>query len=485
MPIVLATSYGYEGIGDFAFIKNTGLEILKAHPDEKLIFISQPEGISIYREILKVDHPNISLMDIKTFNENLTQHKISISLYIEGPVFNLDMHTGDELARETIIGPDLLTYRTQDKIQLPVNTTVLLIPEYGKIDKTERALLALQHELKRQGITNINILRTGFSKVHRESGIYFNHQLVASDINDEIALEQLSAIKTDQVFMKTLIENGSLEALFQEHDVSLEYSKKNCDIFLRMHQAWSSIRKKDQIIIGIGGGKKKEQLTKLLPELKRQFSLISYFNMASGEELILFASEATTKHTSYRFIHVDKLAHDTLLLLIQLCGPIMGATGDASLAEALSARKVIAYECEEHKINLAKSLAIELQTVSSIPGDFFREFFHRPTTGAPRSLSKDAISFLQSDEAILAYHSTMQSIHDAFDLSQTLIETIKSIKDKASMARSLTSQATIHQPLALSSHSLFRLRKKKHRPKPNLCVLSEECEETEAHTKKL
>lgn len=431
MAIVLVTSFGYEGSGDFAFIKNTGLEILKAYPDEEIILVSQPEGIHIFKEVLKVEHPRIRLLNIQQFNEDVDTKRINIELYIEGPVFNVDMHTDDKLARATLIGPDLLKYKTKHKIKIPKGTPVLLMPEYGRMPKTEADLDALQKELNRQGIDNITVLRSGFSSHLEEKGIYFNAFLTAFDNakNSRGKLyKSLTSSDSDQKFLGILKGTKTLEETFSQCDVSLEYSKGNCELFLRMHHTWASVRNKDQIIIGIGKNNKKSQLKSYLPSLSKDFDTVSYIHMESGKEEVLYQRGAH-RSVHYRFIHVDRLTHHTLLNLMLLSGPVMGATGDGSLAEGLSAKKVIAYECLDYKVNLAKSLSLELQMRHSDFPTIFKEFFHKPSTGTPRQLSQEARLFLQSHSAISTYESRIADFPDHFNLGPSLLGIIKSIKE--------------------------------------------------------
>ena len=427
MAIVLVTSYGYEGTGDFVFIENTALAILKAYPREDLLLVSQSEGVQIYQDILKIDHPNIRLCDIRTFNALVESKKIDISLYIEGPVFNVDMHTDNKLARATIIGPDLMKYKTTVKIKLPTNIPVLLMPEYGKMEKTEADMQALQCELERQGAKEITVLRSGFCQQHYQQGIYFNDFLlryVRSKKTLKALYAKLSSTTDDIDLIRILSNDQPIPDTFKDNDISLEYSKTNNEIFIRMQAAWAAKREKPQIIIGIGGADKKSQLMKNLKPLTKQFSSIQYINVNTGEKIQLHTSESSSTKT-YQFIHINTITHETMLALILLSGPIMGATGDGSLAEALAAKKVIAYECLEYKTNVAKGLTREFAMANSEFHAIFIEFFHRPAQGNPPPLSKKAGAFLQSDQAIIDYQENISHLPRVFNLAQALIETIE------------------------------------------------------------
>jgi hypothetical protein len=265
----------------------------------------------------------------------------------------------------------------------------------------------------------------------REEGIFQNTALKPTAPKETPTLK---AAPADKKLIDLIYEGEDITSLLAAKDLSLEYSYSNAEQFIIVHAAWAKEKNKHQLILGLGHGSKESQLLKHLPVLKEQFSEITYIHFEKEEKKVLFSDPESSLPT-YTFIHAVKIKHETMLHLIQVSGPIMGGTGDQSLSEGLSALKIVAYECLEHKVTLAKGLNQLLRTHFPA-GGFFKEFVHRTKRGKPNQLSASAIRFLSSPDLITQYQKTISTLLERYDLFKAIAQVIKTHERPAPRGRS-------------------------------------------------
>ncbi len=131
--------------------------------------------------------------------------------------------------------------------------------------------------------------------------------------------------------------------------------------YLEIHREYylNSSKNQDVIMVGQTLRKKKEALTNMVEKLKCDgFQRIVFYNTSIKTGEILFDSGQVGKQ--YRGIYVGGMSHKSMIACTALSGPLMGATGDQSLGEALSANKIMVYEVLSHKRDFLSSYYQEM-----------------------------------------------------------------------------------------------------------------------------
>src|SRR5438093_1291468 len=124
MAIVFFVSDGYRGFGDFLFAAKTvkALDTLRQqNPGLQILVVSQASGIDKLKSLQLL--PDNELLSIEEFN-NLNLH---VNCYIEGPIFN----------------PRILP-----RLKIPLQTPVILLPEYSLPSEALYAQSQYRIELK-------------------------------------------------------------------------------------------------------------------------------------------------------------------------------------------------------------------------------------------------------------------------------------------------------------------------------------------------
>lgn len=168
---------------------------------------------------------------------------------------------------------------------------------------------------------------------------------------------------------KELLQGNSVEWYDSKTDLYFQYSHDvytgdyydslggdtPCSRFLKILQMKEPSEKdQDVLCIGKNGNLKKNALLAMLPTLKKNGYTDIEFVDSNGAVESLFNDDTATQRKKFRLVHRTGLSHTDMLTLNRISGDVVGATGDQSLIETLSAGKVAVYECLFHKRDLAK-----------------------------------------------------------------------------------------------------------------------------------
>lgn len=200
-----------------------------------------------------------------------------------------------------------------------------------------------------------------------------------------------------------------------------------------MHHLFVAESTKNQDIFGVGRNERVKLLAvkEMLPVLMESgFNKILYISLDTNEKQVLYeqANKEPVKKI-YRFFYTNQLTHPEMIAILALSGDLVGITGDQSLGEALSAKKLIVYECLSHKRKLVEGL-IRFFEVASKNHNTKKlvELLIKINIDDPRDNKKNVLKKLLSDPAVLSnYQVICQRIHQDFDLLKPIKSSIEPI----------------------------------------------------------
>jgi uncharacterized protein YjfI (DUF2170 family) len=430
MAIILFVSDGYGGYGDFLFGLKT-LAGLKNHLktidyNEPIYLATQSAG---KEKILALGGDKEFDIEIKTIEEIKQLQKnqaFCLDCYMEGPVFNPNIYN-----KSAITNP------------------IVLLPEYSIDEGVELA----RDRYVNSGISCYDIVYSGFNaidlKEKNHRGVLLTQALI------EVAEKKESGDFSFRVpywkylakYSPKILEKHSLDTYHETTDLFFDYShispSNNQNIYhsnhrqhyLQMQALFAKQSSKSQDILLVSGDAflTMAALVETFSQLKQNgFNKIIYVNLDTGDTDILFNDKMSDPlvHSSkplkiYRLLHVSHLTHQEMIATLALSEDLVGVTGDQSLGEALSAKKLVVYECLSHKKELAEGLI-----------EFFKiNAKHEKTTTLLKTLIKQNIDNLSENERdslfdpniISDYKATCDIVHQYYDLSNPIIKTVESI----------------------------------------------------------
>ena len=312
-----------------------------------------------------VNHKEITDRFVAAFNplikvQTMSMFKksdLKVDCYIEAALLNRSSFNKED---EQMI--DILRNAT--------DVPYIFMPEYG-------------NDLTPQGKIKIP---SGFNKKNRgEVGVFPNQKLLDAT-QDTIISQKVIKEAFDELDHKIkrylAPQTGSSDEYLQyreTHGLSYQYSHEHIkdyvsyikvngqdvldltkrapiDFFLSEHIVFSETSGLSQDIICLGDDIecKKNALRRAIPELtKSGYTDIVFLNMDNGEEEALYSNVSSQKSKCYRVLYSASLPFTTMQSLPLLSDDLVGTTGDNSFVEAMSAGKLISYECASHKKEFA------------------------------------------------------------------------------------------------------------------------------------
>ena len=343
--IIILVNTGYDGKGDFLF----GLKLARELKDQfkqeapPIFVVRQDEGFKNIVNLKGHSEFKILLLSMDDLKKNIAQKKIQVGCFIEGPVF---IHS--EL-------------RNIDKI-LPQGARIplLLLPEYGYNSVRERETIA-KYISECKGFTRIKypkIIYPGFNDAQQERGILLSHDLVHQPPQKYLA-DQIEPSVHEAIFKNRALGDYQAQTqLFMQysHDT---YVGNIAQQYLRVHREFilGSNKNQDVLLIGPAENTKKEALAAIKDRLiADRFTRISFLNGQTKQEQVIYTDNSSNNpNKTYRVIYFPKIVHESMISCVALSGLLIGATGDQSLGEAVSANKIILYEALGHKLELIKN----------------------------------------------------------------------------------------------------------------------------------
>ncbi len=134
------------------------------------------------------------------------------------------------------------------------------------------------------------------------------------------------------------------------------------DFFLQEHVMLMGNSKKSQDVLCIGESheRKFEALERLKNDLiEKKYTRISFINLDinidTEREIVIHNSDNNGgNHKEYRVLYSSSIPYSSMQVLPLIASDIVGVTGDQSLVEAMSAKKLVTYECANHKIKFVE-----------------------------------------------------------------------------------------------------------------------------------
>ena len=341
--ILIAVSDGFGGYGDFLFalklaaqIKETCANLLFDENPLEIKLITQASGKQKIESLKGDTEFRIDLLTPDELKEKVEKKELTILSIIEGPVLN------------HILIQEIQSALKQQSQSVPL----VMMPEYGYSSPNARLKINNQIRFREQFLDKIiyqETIYTGLNPNAGEKGILLSDKL----INPEEP--SLLSSQLDEKIRTALLCKDTIERYQIKTDLYFQYSHDTfptipqtsaSERFLKIHRIYSKDSKKNQAILMIGRmpHTKHEALKNTKHALIADgFTKISFYNAETEQEEYLHG-EHETEGRHYRVIYTAGMSHASMIAAQALSGDLIGATGDQSFGEALSADKIILYE---------------------------------------------------------------------------------------------------------------------------------------------
>ena len=362
--ILIAVSDGFGGYGDFLFALKLAEQLRKYYRDAgkevpPIYLVSQEAGKEKIKSLKGDEEFGVMVFTPNELKTKVDAEEIHVSMVIEGPVFQTDLMDSINISLST----------------LDAKIPLYMLPEYAYNNWGQRITIDTAVEYRQVTPTCLEyagLIYSGFKASAKERGILLSEALIHPAPPAEL-IKQL-----DSKVHKPLFGGGLNIASYQEgtelsmqysHDIDNEIDNNMPSVhFLNIHLEFckSSAKNQDVVMVGTTKWTKKAALKCMLDKLKKDgFKRISFYDTTTGEEEVLYDTEEVPAGKSYRVVYVEGMSHVSMIALTALSGPLAGATGDQSFGEALSANKLLVYECLPHKEELIQNydavMAAELE----------------------------------------------------------------------------------------------------------------------------
>ena len=345
--ILIAVADGMGGYGDFLFAFKLADQLRNKYVASGLgipsiYLISQPSG-KLSMKHLKADIEfGFEILTPQELKGKIKAREIDVGLLIESPVFTYELIDEIDAALALLQG------------MIPL----IMVTEYGQNSSVSREDFACQQTYRTTQCKHIQFTKmiySGFSREADEQGILVSDALL-HPASAEILVNQLDEkIRTSLLMGLDLASYQSTKSLSMQysHDFSersVRLQKTSAHHFLKVHSEFCKTHDKAQDIVMVGKDmvSKKNALMEIKDKLMADgFTRVSFFNADTSVEEVYYESDVPGK--TYRVVYTSGMTHASMMACMALSGPLTGATGDQSLSEALSANKMMIYECLSHK----------------------------------------------------------------------------------------------------------------------------------------
>ncbi len=357
--LVIAVNDGYGGYGDFIFALKSAQELrayYAAHgTDTPIYLVTQNSGKDKIQILKGAQEFGVEVLTPTELQERVLtsdgSRKIEIGAVIEVPSFPGSISP----AAKEVENPHLSILEQIDVAlaSSPTPVPLTLVTEYGGLTVRSRSLfsetLKRQHhrKLKRKEFGNMRYQRTvtpGFDQAFNDRGIIFNPSLSSPAGTNWVSM-------LDEKIRNTILKTEPRAELSFQYSHDEETSPSAAEHFLKIHAEFykDSSKNQDVLMVGKQLSSKKKALSAVKDRLiTAGFELITFYNADTGKEEVLHGNKERGGKT-YRVIYTQGMSHPSMMACTALSGPLMGATGDQSFGEALSAKKIIVYEEFFHK----------------------------------------------------------------------------------------------------------------------------------------
>jgi hypothetical protein len=339
MLIVINVSDMLGGYGDFVFacraaeVVREVLDDLRVM-DAEIIVVTGPKGMGKAEDIKLAEYFKLQFFQKKDLEEKLIREDKQIDLLLDGPAFLLARYQ-----------------------RLSLTTPIILSFEYsiqGRIDQS-----AIQGYYKKHA-NHLSVFKTGLAE--QEDGIFVVDSLVQAakdrqegsshkllnhwqQMNPDILQFLLSSPPAD-------INALSIENYYAAHEVYFGYAHKELDQFFGIQMACAQYSKKNQDVVVVQRGNEIDKLKDRLPILISQgYNKIIYWNKEDKVQVVLY-DEGKLDGKVYRLMHARDLPIKDMVIFHAISESLTSVTGDQSFTEAISADKILHYECLPHKQQL-------------------------------------------------------------------------------------------------------------------------------------
>lgn len=214
-------------------------------------------------------------------------------------------------------------------------------------------------------------IRGGFDMENGDLGVIPCNDLLEATTSEVIPREVLNKAfdNLDKKISKYL--GGNFDNYLEHratHQLTYEYSNyqpkgdksdthrmpRPITLFLREHYilAGGSLKSQDVLFLGGNSKVKRKALKGELPRLSESFTKILWVDLDHETEEILYQSDDHSGK-EYRVFYSRAVSFSTMKALPLFADKFVGATGDNSFVEAMSAGKLVSYQCQGHKQSFA------------------------------------------------------------------------------------------------------------------------------------
>ncbi|MDF1684243.1 MAG: protein kinase [Legionellaceae bacterium] len=366
--LLIVVSDGFGGYGDFLFALKLS-EQLKRYNEQigaevpPVYIVTQDSGKKTIETLHGHTEFGVEILTPNDLEKKIKTNNLDVGQVIEAPVMRFELIAKVSSALKGLSAP----------------VPHIIITEYNHGDPGKELLNRRRY--RDIGSTDLSSLRymgavnSGFMADlddNHKDGIFFQGILLSEGlINPQDHNTQVAQLE-DKI-RTPIFEKKSAEEYQDDTDLSFQYSHDSYHTdrndtpakhYLMVHREFTKEKtnKQDVIMIGKNRDKKREALGEMIPLLMNDgYARISFYNADTGEEEILHHHG---EGKSYRVIYTSGLTHQSMMALTALSGPLTGATGDQSLSEAVSANKLMLYECLKHKQDLIESYDAALKKMS-------------------------------------------------------------------------------------------------------------------------
>ena len=343
--IVVVVSDGFGGYGDFLFalklahgLKDVFSKTLEGDTSPPIYIVTQPSAQATIKMLggdVEFGVEILTPLELKArVNATNPDVRIEVGEIIEGPVFKLELIKGVDNALDG-----------QPCVPLT------MISEYSMAASIETHVLYRDADV----LKNMKYRKTILSGLGPlEEGIILSDFPVLGHSVPESLDSRIQAIIGDIDVYQSTTELS----MQYSHDTYTTYGPElengnPTKHFLEIHREYYLENNKNQDVLLIGRNiqYKKAALESVRLKLVADgFQRITFYNASMQDEEVLYHSGKPGK--CYRAIYVDSMSHASMMMCRDLSGPLIGATGDQSFGEAVSANKIMVYELLSHKGNL-------------------------------------------------------------------------------------------------------------------------------------
>ena len=309
-----------------------------------IYLVTQPSGKETIHRLKGDIEFGVEVFIPEQIRQMVNAKLIDVVAVIEAPIFNKSLIIEIDHVLAQAIGP----------------VPLVMIPEYGFSEGFYKDDISAEEHYRKRHCKMMSfkkILFTGFNQASNELGI------LLTDILHRPSSPHLWVSQLDEKIRVALLGETSIQdyqastdfAMQYSHDSDDQWGKRAAGHFLSTHVEFAngSMNNQDVLMIGERVYAKQYALKKIVEKLIKQgYARISFLNIDKCTEDVLYQSCAAGK--TYRVLYTAGISHPAMIACCALSGPLIGATGDQSFAEALSAHKIVIYERLDHKVKLIR-----------------------------------------------------------------------------------------------------------------------------------